>query len=655
MDFEWLELQQRLIPLVNYENEYETINLLFHEPLSHKLVCKSAQEWLQSLNQDENDEFSSKAMQVRIKEAADLRKEGNDLMQEKGNPSKVLAACRLYTDAIFTAIGTDSVELSLGFANRALALQSFGYYQQAYDDCECALETGYPKKLHQRAAAFVPIGNQICNNCAKTNFIPIPCQHCRGRVVYCSLACLKNHKNIHVYECPAYHLQLFARVGIAHLALRTILDNGLLTILNLLQDKHTTEDVWTSLVEGGDVWSNPTATYSESLRMVSHLNKMTLEDIKVFAAVSHLIVVYLSRYTKFFDFLTSNHRFDCNWELIVTALILKHIGQLMVNGHVLTVIRPKLFEYYTLTEYHLLDENLWEKPWHLKRGYLHRFSFIDDMASLNLPYTSICNHSCLPLFQPKFSGRIISTFAMRDIQKGEEITNCYTRHYRIERRQARQEILTKSYHFVCKCVECIRPEGDEYINQFHQYRCDNEKCRHVFVPQPPLNWWQDKGSNGLEDTNVSCNVCGSQQAFKWFYDYQNMLISLDSPLTRLRLYKLYQNLDEYLLAFNSCRAFIASKSVQQIFKFLNDGSLDEVDYGNLARMIKYALEYEAATSGFRCISYVSEMTYLWDLIALGKCKCEPEDMNSMSESLMIVDDELSAIFSNYYKDYILKQ
>ncbi|KAL9921141.1 SET and MYND domain-containing protein 4-like isoform 1-T1 [Glossina fuscipes fuscipes] len=275
-------------------------------------------------------------------------------MAEKEKPNKVLEACRLYTDAIFTAIGVDNMELSLGYANRALALQCFGYYQQAYDDCECALEIGYPKKLYpkiicrqaycalqlnnaelltkhlnslesmhlnenfrrqeqelranlwklqnqtektnenvelilknrdsqeivntfseigrymgakrlikqnelifsERATALAPIGSaiQLYNHCAKTSFIPIPCQHCRVRVVYCSLACLKAHKNIHLHECSAYQMQLFAHAGIAHLVLRIILDNGLLTILDLLRNKQTTKAIWTSLTEGGDAW-----------------------------------------------------------------------------------------------------------------------------------------------------------------------------------------------------------------------------------------------------------------------------------------------------------------------------------------------------------------------------------------------------------------
>ncbi|XP_037895305.1 SET and MYND domain-containing protein 4 isoform X1 [Glossina fuscipes] len=755
MDSKWLNFLLSQLRLVNYENEYETMRLLFDKPLSCKLVCKSAQDLLESLKRNENYEFLLKDKQTRVREAANLRKEGNDCMAEKEKPNKVLEACRLYTDAIFTAIGVDNMELSLGYANRALALQCFGYYQQAYDDCECALEIGYPKKLYpkiicrqaycalqlnnaelltkhlsslesmhlnenfrrqeqelranlwklqnqtektngnvelilknrdsqeivntfseigrymrakrlikqnelifsERATALAPIGSaiQLCNHCAKTSFIPIPCQHCRGRVVYCSLACLKAHKNIHLHECSAYQMQLFAHVGIAHLALRIILDNGLLTILDLLRNKQTTKAIWTSLTEGGDVWSNPTAAYSESLRMVSHLKKMALEDVKVFAAVSHLIVVYLSRYTSFFDLLSSNHRFNCNWELIVAALILKHIGQSIVNGHVCTVIRPKIFENYSLTEYHLLNEDLWEKPWHLRRGYLHRFAYIDDVATLNLPYTSICNHSCLPLFQPKFSGRIISAYAMRDIKESEEITNCYTQHSRVERRQTRQEILKKSYHFICKCGECMRQEGDDDVNQFHQYRCDNEKCRHVFVPQTPLKWWQRKTSNDLQNINVLCAVCGSRQMFKWFYDYQKLLTSLNSPLTRLRLYQLYQNLDEYLLAFNSCKAFMASKAVQEIFKFLNDGSLNEEDYKNLTRMIKYSLEYETYTSGSSCISYICEMTYLWDIIALGKWKYEHKDMNSIfNESLIVLGDEMFLIFSNYYKDFLVK-
>lgn len=77
-----------------------------------------------------------------------LREQGNKLFKETGKEN-VLAACRLYTKAIFAA-SNGSEDLALAHANRAIALQEFGYFQQAYDDCECALDQGYPEALKHK-------------------------------------------------------------------------------------------------------------------------------------------------------------------------------------------------------------------------------------------------------------------------------------------------------------------------------------------------------------------------------------------------------------------------------------------------------------------------------------------------------------------------
>lgn len=133
----------------------------------------------------------------------------------------------------------------------------------------------------ERAPAFVPVGDQrrLCHQCGITNFIPYPCFKCRGRVVYCSLKCQEQHCPIHDIECPGYRFQLFANVGIAHLALRTILDNGIFSITDMLKTMNSASEMWEAVTEGGVVWTN-NIVYAESLRMISHLDKMSTKDIE---------------------------------------------------------------------------------------------------------------------------------------------------------------------------------------------------------------------------------------------------------------------------------------------------------------------------------------------------------------------------------------
>lgn len=143
------ELQSNIaIRLKEYENEFETMRLLFDRlpEKPKKLIRGLSYGWLQGLEQSEKNEFYIKNKKKEL-ESKNLREEGNRLFTAKGEKRNVLGACRMYTDAIYAALDTSGDALPLGFANRAMALQSFGYYQQAYDDCCCALKLDYPKKL----------------------------------------------------------------------------------------------------------------------------------------------------------------------------------------------------------------------------------------------------------------------------------------------------------------------------------------------------------------------------------------------------------------------------------------------------------------------------------------------------------------------------
>lgn len=132
-----------------YENEFETIKLLHKLPTKNRAICNDlTQQLLDNLTQPQDK--SKCAERSRC-----LREEGNRVYNAKYSKKDIelseclLSACRLYTQAILAAENANE-ELCLGYANRGMALQDFGYYEQAYDDCCCAMEFGYPKQLQHK-------------------------------------------------------------------------------------------------------------------------------------------------------------------------------------------------------------------------------------------------------------------------------------------------------------------------------------------------------------------------------------------------------------------------------------------------------------------------------------------------------------------------
>lgn len=79
-----------------------------------------------------------------------LREEGNLVFRSASkDPEQILKACKLYTGAVFEAEDANA-ELALAFANRGMALQEYGFFREAYDDCANALDCGYPEKMRHK-------------------------------------------------------------------------------------------------------------------------------------------------------------------------------------------------------------------------------------------------------------------------------------------------------------------------------------------------------------------------------------------------------------------------------------------------------------------------------------------------------------------------
>lgn len=155
MSFELHELFSEQINCIvkqPYQNEFETMSMIF-EKIPERMRAKIQNlslKWLQNLEQNENKEFDMKEASEKAKESEDLRQKGNQLFTEKAKKRNILGACRFYNDAIDAGLDGDNKELALCFANRGMALQSFGYYQEAYDDCIWALKLGYPDSMRYK-------------------------------------------------------------------------------------------------------------------------------------------------------------------------------------------------------------------------------------------------------------------------------------------------------------------------------------------------------------------------------------------------------------------------------------------------------------------------------------------------------------------------
>lgn len=137
--------QDELITLDGgFKDEYETFKSLIALPAEKRQrIERLTLKLLADLELPHDKE--SCAMRSRS-----LREEGNLAFRDDTKDAElILKACRLYTGAVFEAEDATE-ELALAFANRGMALQEYGYYREAYDDCANALDYGYPEKLQHK-------------------------------------------------------------------------------------------------------------------------------------------------------------------------------------------------------------------------------------------------------------------------------------------------------------------------------------------------------------------------------------------------------------------------------------------------------------------------------------------------------------------------
>ncbi|EDV35449.1 uncharacterized protein Dana_GF12496 [Drosophila ananassae] len=681
-----------------------------------------------------------------------LREEGNLVFRSATkDPERVLKACKLYTGAVFEAEAANE-ELALAFANRGIALQEYGFFREAYDDCANALDCGYPEKMRhklvmrqahcawkledldvlekhlssleqmqlnesflqqlenlkneleilkrkeadatasqqkqdikslekisedpgergrymvateaipqgtaifsERASCFVPLEQRlICQQCASSLMsAPIPCPQCHQKVVYCSRKCREGHANIHRYECAGYRMDLFKLLGVSHLALRMVLVYVPL-ILPDLRDCKSSKEIWESLMKlvNEPEQGKMVPEYMQSLRMVSHLDQAPRPELVYHMLCANLLQTYLEKHTDYFDLFKVTAAGSEDWKVIVSALILRSAGQLLVNGHVGDALVPVALE---ANEFALLQPDMWQKPYHLRLGQLHNLSHTELVTAVNLPYLSLCNHACVPSIRTKFDGCSVVNYARSNIAAGEEIFNCYTRDYRNSLKSQRIKPLKEVYKFQCSCVACVQAEPDKDYLAFHQYLCEKKNCRKKFIPdvqQNDLTWWMQSNA----DNPIVCTLCKERQSFAWYNEFLDLIESCGDSSKRRELYRAFDKLDNWLVDHHSLKGTMAGELVTACFAEMDDGCfLTDFDYENLARIIRKNLESTAAQCGDTSMEYISQMTYLWDIVALKKCKMDKKELGCFTDKLKYLAQEHKEVFMNYYNDFIKEQ
>ncbi|KFM73274.1 SET and MYND domain-containing protein 4, partial [Stegodyphus mimosarum] len=79
------------------------------------------------------------------------------------------------------------------------------------------------------------------------------------------------------------------------------------------------------------------------------------------------------------------------------------------------------------------------------------------------------NHSCNPTVISSFYRNVLIVRAIRDVETGEEIYNCYGPHFRRMPRDDRQRALLEQYFFICECDACVNE--DEREQRFQALKC----------------------------------------------------------------------------------------------------------------------------------------------------------------------------------------
>ncbi|EDW77489.1 uncharacterized protein Dwil_GK18318 [Drosophila willistoni] len=527
--------------------------------------------------------------------------------------------------------------------------------------------------FESEAVAMVPSGNcRVCDNCGISQFIPFPCIYCSNRlVVYCSRQCRFKHAPIHALECFGHQIELFESFGevfgmprLLQLAFRMLV-SGLPELLSHCRKKPTMNKLWGAI--NGALLDRQDIAYCSVLRMEQLHEEKTSRTLLALALASHVLAIYLSKCTTFFDQLehslpTASRLSNGEWELLCAALLLRHIGQLRHKSLIrcrsfVLPADPHIFSPYQ-------EFQLWAAPNRLQEGHLHLLAGEVAVVSYAVysETMSLCRHSCSSTICSKFSGRKLTALALMDLPSGSGIYNCFATGNDHQMSREERHIQLKSRGIDCNCTSCQISQADEQFHKFHRYRCDNSKCMEIFVPNalhnaPNLRWWLSEDYTQPEHNGaelIMCPHCGEAQKLEWFWAFQTALIDCELIEERCKLYAAIERSENQLMDLHECKVVLARLLLEQCLMVHREGAtvLDDWEFNKLGSIMRAALPNVVSQYGSQSIEYVKHFAYFWDVMALSTYKCNDRELMQMLNALEFIADEYKDIFINYYEDYI---
>ncbi|XP_040571561.1 SET and MYND domain-containing protein 4 [Lepeophtheirus salmonis] len=439
----------------------------------------------------------------------------------------------------------------------------------------------------------------LCHHCTKAFVAPIPCLKCT-QPRFCSEKCRSIAWDVyHQFECTG--LDLAHSVGIAHLALRIILNAGFPLIKSLMKDIHKVWKYKGSLnfeeidFVDNDICNEKKNSYIKVFNLMDHVDDLSPEDLFQYTVTAILLTTYLQKRTKFFkqapsslesnmENLGLNESDDPEMFLFIAGLMLKHICQLVCNGSAI---------------YEVLPETVSDCDMDVSNNNPIVYSTSQQrVATAIYSSVSMLNHSCNPNVINSFHEGKIIVRAIRPISSKSEVFNCYGPHFRRHSLSERREMLQFQYHFHCTCEVCSDESKFNFQDRFLALKCH-------FCAGPVFDSGKEGGGSPSSAPGI-CGDCGREQensdhvreVLVAYNLYKNGIDALDRGLVcdalpllqscyQMRVEALYANHREVTEVANQlAKAYCTMGSFEESAQYLQV-TLPAI----LERFGEYSLEY----------------------------------------------------------------
>ncbi|XP_050077118.1 SET and MYND domain-containing protein 4-like [Anopheles maculipalpis] len=462
----------------------------------------------------------------------------------------------------------------------------------------------------ETAVSFVPVydpnvrNTYDCQKCAKVNVIPFPCSTC-GSACYCSIQCRDDHRPVHRFECTGYQKRLWHFIGIAHLGMRSFLD-GFDTIrskmLKLCDEKCDPKfDVWlTDVTSGGE---KQFGHYKQVLGLVTNFHRMDPDDVLRYALAGLMLSIYLFEFTPFLSAYGLTQGID-RLRHCCAALIMRHIGQLVCNGHAISELRAKSSCASSYGGHREAFVLLQEDNFLPQAGLLHLCFSSSRIFTAIFPQISMFNHDCNPNIRNHFDRSTLTVYATRKIPQDSEVVNCYGPHYKLMPRDMRLMHLKQQYCFDCYCDRC-RGGDDMFLSKYNVICCS--VCWQQFSME--LNM-----EHLLAGNSVFCTHCSAAIDTDWVRIFEQMdddqeYVDRDFQ----RIVTLYDRCEQTLVGFNQTKADVLDAILHTYTKHAT------MNHFLHSALQKYAMELVSSRReryDRMSLEFLTACSYLLDLWAM---------------------------------------